>query len=88
MALKPQTYAELGAISGLGEVAVREWIKALRAAPPAERLVFIGDWREDALGRRKMAAFALALGASDMARPPAKTRAQITADYRARKALA
>jgi hypothetical protein len=80
---KPQTYDELEVASGLDKRAVREWIKAMRE----HQFVHVAEWKPDALGRSTVAAFAWGWHGVDAPRPAAKTRAQITAAYRARKAV-
>lgn len=82
--IKPHTVAELSVISGLDETTVNAWLKALRADPHF-RLVMIGDWRPDALGRCVIPAYAWGLCGQDMAKPAPLTRSQITARYRANK---
>lgn len=85
--LKPHTISELAGISGLSANAVSGWLKAMRAGGGRLRLVMIGDWRADALGRRIVPAYTWGLCGEDMAKPAALTRTQITARHRAKKAL-
>lgn len=82
--IKPHTIAELSAISGMEERAVSGWINALRDSAPA--MVMVGDWKEDALGRRTIAAYCWGLCGVDMPKPAPLSRAQITARYRQNKA--
>lgn len=78
----PQTYAQLAVAASMSERAIAGWIKSLRDA----RRVRIAEWRDDTLGRATVPAFEWAQGRSDVDRPPAMTRSQITQNYRARHA--
>lgn len=77
---RAHTFEEQAAITGLDERTVRAWIKQFRE----DGLCHVADWRADGLGRLTVAAWTWGPG-PDKPKPAAKSRAQITAEYKARK---
>ena len=77
----PATAQDICAYTGIHLVTAQEWMRALRK----ERTVYISAWEPDTKGRDVTPVYTLGRGRDAQRRR--KSRAQIAADYRARKKL-
>lgn len=76
----PATVPEIAAESGLCEMTVRSYVRAMRK----QRAVHVAQWHHDNAGRQSLAAYLLGRK-PDAKRSPPRTRADIARDYRKRQ---
>ncbi len=79
MMQKPRSIDDLCSITGLNRTTVLHYVRALRQ----ERACFVACWSKDAIGRISIAKYAL--GHHEDAARPRKPRAQVVADWKAKR---